>query len=51
MTPLIEVSDLPEAAVFVKFPVKFLVSRENGQSRGSSALLRQPASPVSGFRP
>ena len=32
---------------FAKFPVKFPVSRENGQSRGLSALRRQPASPVS----
>ena len=31
---------------FAKFPVKFPVSRENGQSRGPSALLRQPISPV-----
>jgi allophanate hydrolase len=28
---------------FAKFPVKFPVSRENGQSRGPSALLRQPS--------
>jgi len=27
---------------FTKFPVKFPVSRENGQSRGPSALRRQP---------
>src|SRR5664279_5489150 len=27
---------------FAKFPVKFPVSRENRQSRESSALLRQP---------
>jgi hypothetical protein len=32
---------------FAKFPVKFPVSRETGQSRGPSALLRQPASPGS----
>jgi hypothetical protein len=32
---------------FAKFPVKFPVSRENGQSRGRSALLRQPTSPIS----
>ena len=32
---------------FAKFPVKFPVSRENGQSMGPSALRRQPASPVS----
>ena len=32
---------------FAKFPVKFPVSRENGQSRGPSALLRQPPSPGS----
>jgi hypothetical protein len=30
-----------------KFPVKFPVRREDRQSRGASALLRQPASPVS----
>ena len=34
---------------FAKFPVKFPVSRENGRSRGPSALLRQPASPVSRY--
>ena len=32
---------------FAKFPVKFPVSRENGQSSGPSALLRQPTSPAS----
>ena len=32
---------------FAKFPVKFPVSRENGQSRVSSALRRQPTSPGS----
>ena len=32
---------------FAKFPVKFPVSRENGRSREPSALLRQPASPIS----
>jgi len=32
---------------FAKFPVKFPVISENGQSRGDSALPHQPYSPVS----
>ena len=34
---------------FAKFPVKFPVSRQNGQSRAPSALPRQPVSPVSSY--
>jgi len=37
----------PQSLDFAKFPVKFPVSRENGQSRAPSALLRQPRSTVS----